>query len=193
MHNEEIQQYPCSCSLFTLLSSLTCFLLFHLHTRQLLPHITTCLRSPHKAMHSPSYYSRFRVFSPDCTLHSAITHVILVLERRTPTHNCAIGIHVSLRRSLVWLARPSLSAQGRKASKGRDGLAFIAISSHLAAWLPANEKLGLGCYEYYCQDIVEIAFIVLGKMAVAIDSISEESPRYPVKLGTKGHHFIEAC
>ena len=27
---------------------------------------------------------------------------------------------------LVWLARPSLSAQGRKARKGRDGLAYIA-------------------------------------------------------------------
>ena len=41
-------------------------------------------------------YSPSRVFSPDCTLHSTITHVILVLERRTPTHDCAIGIHVSL-------------------------------------------------------------------------------------------------
>ena len=40
--------------------------------------------------------------------------------------------------------------------------------------------------------IVAIVFIVLGKMAVASDSISEESPRYPVKLGAKGHHFIEA-
>ena len=52
--------------------------------------------------------------------------------------------------------------------------------------------LGIGCYEYYCQEIVEIVFIVLGKMAIASDSISEESPRYPVKLGAKGHHFIEA-
>ena len=43
-----------------------------------------------------------------------------------------------------------------------------------------------------CQEIVAIIFIVLGKMAVASDSISEESPRYPVKLGAKGHHFIEA-
>ena len=32
-------------------------------------------------------YSRFRGFS-----HSAITHVILVLERWTPMHDCAIGI-----------------------------------------------------------------------------------------------------
>ena len=40
--------------------------------------------------------------------------------------------------------------------------------------------------------IVAIVFIVLGKMAVASDSISEELPRYPVKLGAKGHHFIEA-
>ena len=54
------------------------------------------------------------------------------------------------------------------------------------------KMLGFGCYEYYCQEIVAIVFIVLGKMAVASDSISEESPRYPVKLGAKGHHFIEA-
>ena len=52
--------------------------------------------------------------------------------------------------------------------------------------------LGFGYYEYYCQEIVAIVFIVLGKMAVARDSISEESPRYPVKLEAKGHHFIEA-
>ena len=45
----------------------------------------------------------FQGFSPDCTLHSAITHVISVLERRTPTHDCAIGIHVSLRRSHTFI------------------------------------------------------------------------------------------
>ena len=33
------------------------------------------------------------------------------------------------------------------------------------------------CYEYYFQEIVAI---VLGKMAVASDCISEESTRYPV-------------
>ena len=52
--------------------------------------------------------------------------------------------------------------------------------------------LGFGCYEYYCQEIVAIVFIALGKMAVASDSINEESPRYSVKLGAKGHNFIEA-
>ena len=52
--------------------------------------------------------------------------------------------------------------------------------------------LGFGCYEYYCQEIMTIVFIVLGKMAVASDSICEESPRYLVKLGEIGHHFIEA-
>ena len=52
--------------------------------------------------------------------------------------------------------------------------------------------LGFDCNEYYCQEIVAIVFIVLGKMAVASDSISEESPRYTVKFGAKGHHFIEA-
>ena len=39
------------------------------------------------------HYSRFRVFSPDCTLHTAITHMILVLERQSLTHDYAIGIH----------------------------------------------------------------------------------------------------
>ena len=50
--------------------------------------------------------------------------------------------------------------------------------------------LGFGCYEYYCQEIVAIVVIVLGKMAVASDSISEDSPRYPVKVGAQGHHCI---
>ena len=52
--------------------------------------------------------------------------------------------------------------------------------------------LEFGCYEYYCQEIVAIVFIALGKMAIASDSISEESLRYPVKPGAKGHNFIEA-
>ena len=52
--------------------------------------------------------------------------------------------------------------------------------------------LGFDSYEYYCQEIVAIVFIVRGKMAVASDFISEESPRYPVILEAKGHHFIEA-
>ena len=71
-----------------------------------------CGRRPCKLMYSiddgygllkQHHYSRFRVFSPDCTLHSVITHVILVLVRRTPTHNCAIAIHVSLRRSHTFI------------------------------------------------------------------------------------------
>ena len=44
----------------------------------------------------PPYYNLFRVFSPDCTLHTAITHVISVLERSRLTHDYAIGIHVRL-------------------------------------------------------------------------------------------------
>ena len=39
-------------------------------------------------------YSRFRVFSPDCTLHTAITHMISILERSRLTHDYTIGIHV---------------------------------------------------------------------------------------------------
>ena len=41
--------------------------------------------------------------------------------------------HVELTTHVVWLARLSLSAQSQKVRKGRDGLAYIAISSHLAA------------------------------------------------------------
>ena len=41
-------------------------------------------------------YRRFRVFSPVCTLHAAITHEISVLERRRLTHDYAIGIHMRL-------------------------------------------------------------------------------------------------
>ena len=36
-------------SVHHLVSSETCLLLFHLHTHQLLPHNTTCLRSPRTA------------------------------------------------------------------------------------------------------------------------------------------------
>ena len=42
------------------------------------------------------YYSCFRGFSPDCTLHYAITHVISVLEQQRLTHDYAIGIHVRI-------------------------------------------------------------------------------------------------
>ena len=66
--------------------------------------------------------------------------------------------------------RPSL-VNGRGA-RGRDGLAYIAFSSH--------------------QGIVAIVFIVLGNMAITSDSINKESLHYPVKVGAKGHYFIEA-
>ena len=42
--------------------------------------------------------------------------------------------------ALVWLARPSLNAHGRKARKGRDGLAYIAISSHLPCVAPGQRN-----------------------------------------------------
>ena len=48
-------------------------------------------------------YSHFRVFSPDCTLHTAITHVISVLERWRLTHDDAIGIHMRLHHSNTFI------------------------------------------------------------------------------------------
>ena len=45
----------------------------------------------------------YRVFSPDCTLHTAITHVISVLERWKLTHDHAIGIHVRLHHSNTFI------------------------------------------------------------------------------------------
>lgn len=44
-------------------------------------------------------YSSFRGFSPCCTLHTAITHVISVFERQSLTHDYAVGIHVRHHRS----------------------------------------------------------------------------------------------
>ena len=35
-------------------------------------------------------------FSPNCTLHTTITHVISVLEQLSLTYDYAIGIHVRL-------------------------------------------------------------------------------------------------
>ena len=37
--------------------------------------------------------SFLRYFNPDCTLHTAITHMILVLEQWSLTHDYSIGIH----------------------------------------------------------------------------------------------------
>ena len=57
---------------------------------------------------------------PDCTLHSTITHVILVLEWWMPTHDCAIGIHVSLRRShtfITWVIAECNVQSGLKTLK----------------------------------------------------------------------------
>ena len=61
---------------------------------------------------------------------------------------------------LVWVARPSLTVNDRGA-RGKDGLAYVAISAHLAPQFQANEVLKFGCYEYYCQEIEAIVFIVL--------------------------------
>ena len=44
----------------------------------------------------PNSYSYFRVFSPECTFHTAIAHVISVLEQWRLTHDYVIGIHVRL-------------------------------------------------------------------------------------------------
>ena len=154
--------------------------------------VTQCLHNYTiaKYEHITDSYSSFKDFK--LLLRTHFWLVINISEnihfRLANATSCAI---IGTAR-VVWLARPSLNTQSRKARKGRDGLAYIAISSHLAVWHPANEMLGFGCYEYYCQEIVAIVFIVLGEMAVASDSISEESPRYPVKLGTKGHHFYRS-
>ena len=50
-----------------------------------------------------SYYSRLGVLSPDCTLHTAITHVISVLEQWRVTRDNAIGIHVRLHHSNTFI------------------------------------------------------------------------------------------
>ena len=44
-------------------------------------------------------YSHFRGFSPDCTLHTAITCVISVLEWQSLLHDYTIHFPVRLRRS----------------------------------------------------------------------------------------------
>ena len=50
--------------------------------------------------HLNTIYSRF---SPDCTLHAAISHVISVLERWRLTHDYTIGIHVRLHHSNTFI------------------------------------------------------------------------------------------
>ena len=62
-------------------------------------------------------YSRFRVFSPDCTLHSAITHVIKVWERRRLTWIPIAQSCVGVRRSntkITWVIAKVQCAIGTK-------------------------------------------------------------------------------
>ena len=47
----------------------------------------------------------FHFFSPGCTLHTAITRVISVLELRRLTPDYAIGIHVRLNHSNTFITR----------------------------------------------------------------------------------------
>ena len=46
--------------------------------------------------------SCFRAFSPGCTLHTAITHVISVLERQRLTHDYAFRVHMRLHHSIIF-------------------------------------------------------------------------------------------
>ena len=50
-------------------------------------------------------YSRFRVFSPDCTLHSAITHVIKVWDRRRLMWISIVQLCVGVRHSNTKITR----------------------------------------------------------------------------------------
>ena len=51
------------------------------------------------ALTDKNSYSCFRALSPDCTLHTVITHAISVLERWSLKQDYAIGIHVRLQPS----------------------------------------------------------------------------------------------
>ena len=78
-------------------------------------------------------YSRFRVFSPDCTLHSAITHVISVLEWRRLMHDYAIGIHMRLHRSntfITWVIAVCNVHLGLKTLKWL----YTLQKMHMHAW-----------------------------------------------------------
>ena len=63
------------------------------------------LASTHLSPHNPVRASRFRVFHSDCTLHSAITHMISILERRRLSHDYIIGINVRLHLSNTVITR----------------------------------------------------------------------------------------
>ena len=104
-------------------------------------------------------------FSPDCTLQSAITHVILVLERRTPTHNCTIGIHVSLRHSytfITWVIAECNVQSGLKTLKRLyqllyteeqiwyDGCATQVHIDQISVWAHPQEECIL-CPEWHVE------------------------------------------
>ena len=65
-------------------------------------------------------YSRFRVFSPECTLHSAVTHVIKVWERRRLTWIPIAQMCVGVRRSntkITWVIAECNVQSGLKTLK----------------------------------------------------------------------------
>ena len=81
-------------------------LLLHLLLNNCLTQSHSCFLIEHSATKWPYLkheYSCFGFFSPDCTLHTAITDVISVLERRRHTHDYAIGIRMKLHSSNTFI------------------------------------------------------------------------------------------
>ena len=74
------------------LCCLYCPQIISLHTGACTNTSLSCCYTAHVAVH-PSKYSRFRVSSPVWPLHTAITHVIIVLELRSSPVNCHWNSH----------------------------------------------------------------------------------------------------
>ena len=94
---------------------------------QLFSHRTVC----NQVTISQTCLQLFWFFSPDCTLHTAITHVISVLEWRRHTHDYAIGIHMRLHSSntfLTWVTAECNVQSGLNSLKE-----LYSITPHITA------------------------------------------------------------
>ena len=59
----------------------------------------------------------------------SILYIIMYFRSRNALSLCTVEYSIA---GIVWLARLSLSAQGRKGEQEKDSLEYIVISSHLA-------------------------------------------------------------
>ena len=88
----------------------------------------------------------FQFFSPNCTLHTVITHVILALEQRSLMHDYAIRIHVRLQPSntVMWVLEVCNVQPGLKPLKQ---LYYVTFNNTSMLWPDCSRQLQTSVYD----------------------------------------------